>query len=214
MSLLSTKLTARLWVTAVTIGVAFAASLFLVHRVGSVEIRPTRHSIAQLPMTIGSFTGVDHEMDPQVAKRVGATESISRKYTNPSGVEISLFVATFTALGEPTLPHPPAICYPASGWRTVADEPVAIDGMSRPARVLTVDRDGSRSLVLYWYCWDEDICTTRGEAVMARLKRVGRSQWPPLVKVLLEMPLGRSPDASLELLTGFAGRVREETKDL
>jgi len=151
MSLLSSKLTTRLWITAVTISIAFGASFLLLYRVGAVEIRPLGHRIAVLSMDIGSFTGVDHEMDPQVAKSVGATESISRKYTNPTGAEIALHIAHLPRSVNQRS-HTRQSLLPASGWRIVGEQSVPIETMDRPARVLTVEREGSQSLVLYWYC--------------------------------------------------------------
>jgi len=129
-------------------------------------------------------------------------------------VDILVHIAAFSGLGEPSLPHPPKICYPGNGWRVIAERPQPIEGLPGPARLLTVEKEDTRSLVLYWYCWDNYVCTTRSEAIMTRLKLAGRSQWPPVVKVLIEMPLGKTPDATPELLADFAAKVREATDNL
>ena len=84
MSLLSTNFVSRLWVTAVVIVVAFGACLFLLHRVGSVEIRPLHKPISELPLKILQYTGKDGGMSAEVAQRVNAIDSVSRTYTDPS----------------------------------------------------------------------------------------------------------------------------------
>ncbi len=216
MSLASAKLSARLWVAAIVVALVFGASLAFAYRVGSAEIRPLRHPLAELPTELATFTGEDRELDPTVAKQVNAIESVSRVYLDQaSGTEVASHLAAFSALGEPTLPHPPALCYRLSGADVVSQRPITIDA-EQPftAQLLTVDREGVKSYVVYWYSWDNIICTTRSQAILVRLKLAGRSQWPPLVKILLEARIGGSADETLRALTDFAAHVRNETADL
>ncbi len=216
MSLASARFSARLWLSAVVVAVVFGASLALADRFGSVEVRPLRGSLESLPLQIEAYRGEARELDPQVARRVGAIDSVSRVYTDPvAGSEISCYLAAFTALGEPTLPHPPAICYRLSGADVVAQRSITIPAQSPiKAQLLTVEREGVRSYVVYWYSWEDKVCATRPQAMLARLKLAGRSQWPPLVKVLLETPVGSSPDEALQAITDFAAHVRDETAHL
>lgn len=216
MSLASARFSVRLWLAAMVVVVTFGASLALAYRIGSVEIRPLHGALASLPLQIESYVGEDRELDPQVARRVNAIDSVSRVYNDPiSGREVSMHMAAFTALGEPTLPHPPALCYRLSGAEVVGQRPVAIPAKSPiTAQLLTVERDGVRSYVIFWYAWDDKVCTTRSQAALTRLTLAGRSQWPPLVKVLLEMRVGSSADDALQAITDFAAHVRDETAQL
>jgi EpsI family protein len=216
MSLLSTSFVSRLWVTAVAIGLAFGASLILLYRVGSVEIRPLNRPMAELPRTILRYTGEDRPLKAEIEASMNAIDSVSRTYRDPAGVAISLHVAAFTGLGQPTLPHPPSVCYPAAGGQIVADNPVTVGAKddSITARLMTIERENVRSYVLYWYFWDDNVCTTRSQATMARLRMVGRSQWPPVVKVLLEIPTSGPSDDAEKSLTDFAAVVHEWTKSL
>ena len=215
MSLLSTNFVSRLWVTAIAIGLAFGASLILLYRVGSVEIRPLHKPLDELPLTILQFSGEDRPLRDDIEASMNAIDSVSRTYKDPTGVNISLHVAAFTGLGQPTLPHPPTICYPAAGGQIVGQQPVTV-GTKDPitASMLTVDREGSRSYVLYWYFWDDKVCTTRSQATMARLRMVGRQEWPPVVKVLLETPIGGPSTDAAKTLTDFAAVVHDWTKSL
>ncbi len=103
----------------------------------------------------------------------------------------------------------------ASGGRILSREPIEIDSQDPiQAELMVVQRGSVRSLVLYWYCWNDIVCTTRTEACLARLKMVGSSEWPPVVKVLLDTPCLPTQDDALKRLTEFAAQIREYTKDL
>lgn len=217
MSVPTANLVGRLWRTAVVVCLAFGACLFLLYRVGAVEIRPLHRPMSDLPLQILQYIGAEGGMSEEVAKRVNAIDSVSRTYTDPQTKnEISLHVAAFTGLGEPTLPHPPRVCYPAAGGRIVGEKPVEVGPKDATivGRLMTVERNNVTSLVLYWYSWDDMVCTTRSQAAMTRLRLVGRSQWPPVVKVLMEMPIdGTSQEPEQDLLR-FAAEVHARTQKL
>jgi hypothetical protein len=80
--------------------------------------------------------------------------------------------------------------------------------------VMVTERDGARNLVLYWYFWDQYVVATRTEATLTRLRFAGRRQWPPVVKVLLDAPVGPKEELTREHLIEFAGAVRRWSKDL
>ena len=219
MSLLPGTFVSRLWTTALVVVLAFGLGGLVLYRVSSADVRPLKKSFSQLPLEIGGFIGKDQQLDEQVARSVGATDSVSRMYKSPAGVEISVHAAAWDSLDQPTLPHPPAICYVASGAQIVDQRQVTVDteNPTEPpivAQVLTIDREGQRSFVLYWYRWDDDVCTTRSQAVWTRLRLVGQSEWPPVVKVMLETSCGLSPEDSLKSLTAFAANIHEWTKTL
>lgn len=217
MSVPTASLFSRLWRTAIVVCVAFGVCLFLLYRVGAVEIRPLQRPISELPLQILQYTGVEGGLSEEVAKRVNATDSVSRTYTDPSTRnEIALHVAAFTGLGEPTLPHPPRVCYPAAGGMIVGEKPVEVgpDDAKIWARLLTVERNNVTSLVLYWYSWDDMVCTTRWQAAVTRLRLVGRSQWPPVIKVLMEMPIDGTSQQPEQDLLRFAAEVHARTKSL
>ncbi|MHB0956077.1 MAG: exosortase-associated EpsI family protein [Pirellulaceae bacterium] len=216
MSLRYGTLTSRLWTTSLVVIVAFGLGGLLLYRVSSADVRPLNATFSELPMEIEDYVGEDREFDEEIARSVGAMDSVSRIYTNPSGVEISLHAASWNSLLQPTLPHPPTICYVASGAQIVDSRFVSVGKDEPPveARLLTIDRDGMKSLVLYWYRWDDKVCTTRSQATLARLALVGESAWPPVVKVMLETQCGLSADDALRSLTSFAAEVHDWTKTL
>ena len=88
------------------------------------------------------------------------------------------------------------------------------EGDSIQAKLMLIERDGTRNLVLYWYFWDQYVVATRAQATLARLRLAGSRQWPPVVKVLLDAPVGPSEERTREQLIEFAGEVRRWSKDL
>jgi hypothetical protein len=219
MSLLPGTFVSRLWMTALVVVLAFGIGGLVLYRVSSVEVRPLNRSFSELPLEIGGFIGEDQKFDEEIARSVAAVDSVSRMYKSPSGVEITLHAAAWDSLSQPTLPHPPRICYVASGAQIVDQRQVTVDTenpteLPMVAQVLTIDREGRQSFVLYWYRWDDDVCITRSQAVLTRLRLVGQSEWPPVVKVMLETPCGLSPDDAIKSLTGFAAKIHEWSKTL
>ncbi len=213
----------RLWIIAATLLVLQGGAFFLLQRARSSEVRPLHRKLSDLPFDIVTkdgnkesvWQGKDQILDEELTKTVGARQSIGRLYQNAAGQGISVHMADWDSLQHPTLPHPPSICYVASGGKIISRQPIEIAAPEPiKAELMVVERGGVRTLALYWYSWNEVVCTTRVEACLARLKMVGSSQWPPVVKVLLDTPCIPSQDEALQRLTQFAVEVRELTKDL
>ena len=205
----------RVWMAAIAVVVIFGCALALLHRMGSVEMRPLTKSLEDVPRQIEGYTGENTTLDNRVAQEVDAKDAISRIYRNSSGQWISIHVAAWDSLGQPTLPHLPMHCYPGTGAIIVGQRPVTVPAeIPFQASLLTIDRDGQRSLVLFWYAWDERVCTSRSQACLVRLRLATYSQWPPLVKVLMETAVGQSEDDAQQRLLSFAVKIREATQSL
>ncbi|MFO7902126.1 MAG: exosortase C-terminal domain/associated protein EpsI [Planctomycetota bacterium] len=209
----------RLFSIAAVLAVFMGGASFLLNRAKSSEVRPLHKELSDLPYELGDWRGEDKEFNERIEKTVGARHAISRLYraTGPDGTphQVSLHIGEWNSLETPTLPHPPAICYPATGAEIVGREPVMI-GESDPieAEILTVEHQGMRSLVLYWYQWNEQVCTTRWDACLARLKMIGRRQWPPVVKVMLDTVSISDHNEAKQTLEDLARRIRAETRRL
>jgi hypothetical protein len=218
------RLNTRLWSTAIVVGIAFGLAGLVLYRVSTTTVRPLHETFASMTAKVDGqlhgFQGRDQdkaEQDPETVILTDSLDHVNRTYLNPeTGQGIAMHIAAWDALDKPTLPHPPSICYVASGYSIADSQPIEIsDGEDKVnARVLTMKRDGIELYVLYWYRWDRFVCTTRWEAVLARLKLIGQPEWPPVIKVMIETPVGPIPSDSLKALVTFAGDVNKSTKQM
>lgn len=209
----------RLFSVAIVLLVSLGGAQFLLNRAKSSEVRPLHKKLSEFPYELGGWHGEDKKFDERIEKTVGARHAISRVYrsTSKEGTprQVSLHIGEWNSLETPTLPHPPGICYPASGAEIVGREPVSV-GEADPieAEILTVEHQGMQSLVLYWYQWNEQVCTTRWDACVARLKMIGRREWPPVVKVMLDTASISDHNEAKQTLKELAQEIRAETTSL
>lgn len=219
------RLNSRLWTTAIVVGIAFGSAGWALYRVSTTAVRPLNETfeamVAKMDGQLIDFQGREirkNEQDQETVKLTDALDYANRSYLNPkTGQSIALHVAAWESLGKPTIPHPPQVCYTASGY-TIADSQVKeigeLDDEKVTARVLTMTRDEQKLFVLYWYRWDRFAVTTRWEATVARLSLIGQPEWPPVIKVMIETPVGGDAQKSLDELVAFAGKVNHWTKDM
>lgn len=215
----------RLLIIATVLLLLQGGAFFLLQRAKSSEVRPLNSDLSEIPYDfggpseIGLWRGEDQELNEEIEKTVGARHAISRSYTDSkTGRVITVHIADWDSLKTPTLPHPPVICYAASGAEILSREPITVNGVNEVdpmvAELMIVESRGVRTLVLYWYAWDEVVCTTRGQACMARLKMIGSREWPPVVKVMLSTQAIPNESDAKEALLDFASQIRELTKEL
>ncbi len=213
---MTSSLPKRLFTIATVLVLFLGGASFLLNRAKSSEVRPLRRDLNEIPVDMENWQGVDRKIDEEIEKTVGARHAISRTYTEAkSGRMIGVHIADWDSLKTPTLPHPPGICYPTSGAEIVHREPIVVEGPEPiTAELLVVKKNGAQSLVLYWYAWDKVVCTTRGQACLARLKMIGSREWPPVVKVMLDTSTFPNESDARDALQGFASQIRESTKGL
>ena len=218
------RLNTRLWTAAIIVGIAFGSAGWALYRVSATTVRPLHETFAsmtaKLDGQLDGFQGHELPKNQQDSETVVLTDSLdhaNRTYINPkTGQGIAMHVAAWDALDKPTLPHPPSICYVSSGYTIVDSQPEEIGhGADKVnARVLRLRRDDQEVFVLYWYRWDRFVCTTRWEAVMARLKLIGQSEWPPVIKVMIETPVVADAGLSRQALLDFAANVNTLTEQM
>ncbi len=218
------RLNTRLWTAAIVVGLAFGSAGWALYRMSTTTVRPLNETfesmVAKMDGQLDDFQGRElqkDEQDPETVILKDAIDFANRTYLNPkTGQEISLHMAAWESLGKPTIPHPPQVCYVASGYSIADSQPIEIgQGDDKVnARVLTMTRDGVNLYVLYWYRWDRFAVTTRWEATLARLKLIGQPEWPPVIKVMIQTPYGAEPNKSLEALCDFAANVNKSTKGM
>ena len=106
-----------------------------------------------VPLTIGNWTGTDNERTDKDSKDMrvaGALASISRRYRDEKGNEISLLVL----YGKPAYmgAHSPQVCYGAIGFRECAQQSQKDFGSSNQLWYIRFENDRSsrETLAVYW----------------------------------------------------------------
>ena len=143
-------------------------------------------------------------------KYLQAQSGVDRIYRSPAGAEVSAHVVW---TDDYIKVHFPEQCYKEAGWKHVSTQSIEIglpevglaedgaelaasndvqieaDGHRIPARLLTFNRDGRATTVLYWFQMGDGFFFDRVNHRMLRRKVCwGNREWPPLVKVMLEAP--------------------------
>jgi EpsI family protein len=109
----------------------------------------------ELPWQIGKWKASgEQSIGPEVTAYLKPDEYILRDYVSER-TPISLFVAYFKSLQNSYGPHSPKICLPGSGWLVTSDKVTRIsvpgEAGGIPVNEFTMEKSGSRILVVYWY---------------------------------------------------------------
>jgi len=113
--------------------------------------------LQELPLTLGSWQGEDASLDPQIARRAGASDAVFRRYVNQTtGATVEVIVLYGPAVE--LFFHTPEVCYPGAGY-TQLDGPdqrvIGSGGVVAPFRSLVfVKGQGAEAdRVEVYYSW-------------------------------------------------------------
>lgn len=134
-------------------GVAGHARLEAMSRIDRPSLR---RPLESLPRELGSWTGVDQEVNPKVLEESQATEFLSRTYTNPSFPDARLTLWVNFSIRGDNMRHSPEICLPSQGWDKVESQTAVIpipgpDGREVPITRLGYARDELVQGIGFWY---------------------------------------------------------------
>jgi hypothetical protein len=172
----------------------------------SSTVRPLRHELAELPRTLGKWTGKDVSLDRRIVEAVGADQLVDRLYADADGTKFTVSSAVWLSPSE-WVPHRPHLCYAANGWKPVRSQIVALP--NRPKASIAVDtyeQSGERIVVGYWYQLEEFTYIDRVGARGARTALWGKRQWSPLIKTLIQTS---ESDAAESKLVEIASHIYE-----
>jgi EpsI family protein len=151
------------------------------------KVRPLRHALGELPLTLGSWTGKNTPVESIVLDAVGAEQQVDRLYTSIDGRTVSVHVAAFRPTGDWT-PHDPPICYRSNGWKLLLMSTRSLpDRPQLRIALQTCEQHGERVTVAYWYQMGNQTYEDRNSARGVRRSQWGREAWSPLLKSLLQI---------------------------
>lgn len=190
-----------------------STALFLEAR-GRSEVFPPRLPLASFPEQLGSWTGTDIEMTPDVLNVLGPGDFLLRAYRteNERTPYNGLFIAYFPSQRTGDTIHSPKNCLPGAGWAPVESTriPLSVPGQA-PFIVnrYVIAKGGERQLVLYWY-WAHNRAVASEYWAKVYLVtdsiRMNRSDGS-LVRLTTHMLPGESVDAAMQRLVPFADEV-------
>lgn len=94
-------------------------------------------SIGEIPIKVGDFVGHDGEVTPSAVQLLKPNKLLQRDYVDPwSGRGVTLLFVHCGNVRDMGGHYPPN-CYPAHGWRSVADEDTTVEiaGSDVPAKL-------------------------------------------------------------------------------
>ncbi len=181
-------------------------------------VRKPRVEVSEIPITFGDWKGEETEMDPRITgviARDHGSAVVSRLYRDPEDRTISLHSAVTTVYTR-DLRHHPNRCYETHGSRILKDERPTItldDGRSVNVGLLTVEKEGQRSLALYWFQFGDHVVLDESQQDEARRSVQGQKEWPPVIKVLLSLRLSNEEKDRARLMD-FAKQVYTWTREM
>jgi hypothetical protein len=156
----------------------------------------------------GAWHGVDAKLDDRTWNESEVDGAVSRFYAK-DGIDRKLtFLLAEYKSPRSGLYHNPMNCYRTHGFTQIGSarfRPLEADG--RPATRISLttwtSKEGGKVLVAYWYeVGDLDTMFERGDLLKTQWKMFGKTKWPVMYKVLLEMPTdnaGTSTDEIMEM---------------
>jgi hypothetical protein len=94
--------------------------------------------LTELPLTLGSWQGEDTSLDPQIARRAGASDAIFRRYVDQAtGAAVEVIVLYGPAVE--LFFHTPEVCYRGAGYTQLDGRDqrvISSGGMEAPFRSL------------------------------------------------------------------------------
>lgn len=190
-----------------------ATGLFLQARQGK-EIVPRSPQAASFPGQVGSWSGQDEPIAPDILNVLGPGDFLSRLYTNSAaGVPyVDFFIAYFPSQSTGDTIHSPKNCLPGSGWTPMEASYLHIPVPGRPPLQVNryvIAQGSSRDLVLYWY--QAHGRTTPNEYwarlyLVADAIRMNRTDGA-LVRIITPIAPGETTSSAQKRAVGFAQQV-------
>lgn len=130
----------------------------------ALAARSGRHTytaqLATIPLNVADITGVEDQLDDEIANVLKASQTLNRRYRRGSD-RYWLFVGYFAQQRFGSQIHSPRHCYPGSGWNIL--HAAKSDRLGGPSGELLIQRDKEQRVVLYQYL-------TRGGATTSELR--------------------------------------------
>ena len=145
---------------ALTLFGCFVVASAIITRSTHSEPTPIRTPLAQLPMRLGEWRGIQEPpFNRQVLDVLGVDDYLTRAYVRSGHSSVGLYIGYYQSQRQGETIHSPLNCLPGSGWEPLSKStrPILVSTTpGDPPRAIWVNRymvqkGIDRQLVLYWY---------------------------------------------------------------
>lgn len=180
-------------------------------KASSTETAVDRTDLNELPLTLGTWRGVDTEpLADDVVAKLGVDDYLNRFYSRPDGPPIAVYVGYYGSQRQGDTIHSPQNCLPGAGWQPVESGRQLIGQGDERAEVnrYVISKGLNKQVVFYWYQGRGRIVANEYANklfLMADAARLGRTNGG-LVRII--SPVVTTPAAATAELNAFAGALR------
>lgn len=107
---------------------------------------------ALIPFQLGGWVGQRYDMGAQVFEALRPDAIVSRHYFNEKGQQLDFVLLAGT---HAETFHNPHACFPSQGWKLEKERKIefSVPGVDKPfhARLFSVDNNGRKATVIYWF---------------------------------------------------------------
>jgi EpsI family protein len=187
--------------------------------IGASGAVTTAESLSRFPVAIGSWTGLDSPLDPDVVTTAAVHDYLNRSYRASAG-ELGLYIGYYQSQRQGEALHSPLFCLPGSGWQPTTTRTLALGAagtVSRTVNELVVTRGADQLLVLYWYQNHRRVTASEYARKLFQIKDAfssGRRTDVALVRIVAPIGIGDPAGEAhaLALARPFAERVLPEVQ--
>ena len=118
---------------------------------------PPREPYALFPRELDGWSGSTQELQPGIARILGADDYLAALYSRPGEAEpVDFFLSWYASQTEGAQIHSPEVCLPGAGWEVFRIEPMTVPlpgtatGSVHLNRVV-IQKGLERQLVYYWF---------------------------------------------------------------
>jgi exosortase D (VPLPA-CTERM-specific) len=199
---------ASFYVTAAVLLVASGVSLSLPDRTEAV---PPRTPFAQFPSRIGVWSGWRATLEDSYRRELMLDDYYLASFSQGDQPPVNIYVAWYNSQRAGHSVHSPRSCLPGGGWTVESFTQRVLPDVRAGHEVLRVNRVGiqlgaKRALVYYWFQQRGRVITNEYAAkwflfwdALTRNRSDGA-----LVRLVVTVPAGGTPDAADATLTAFA----------
>ena len=140
----------QIWCSFGLIGILAIGSSALVK---SEEIIPSRSSLLDFRMQLGSWHGAPLAMEKQYLDVLKLDDYLLANFANDRQI-VNLYVGYYGSQQKGRTPHSPAACIPGGGWAINSLEVVDVRrpaGSAFPVNRAVIQKGEEKQLVLYWF---------------------------------------------------------------